>query len=280
MMEHEFELKEGIVKDLDFKIYNKISALRSSGISDLKTPYKYWFKYISGQVEDEEENKWQVLGTALHVLVMEPDKFFQQYAIYPEGCDRRTTEGKNLYVSFCALTMGKIILKHEDFEKVQAMANSMKSHPIYEAIFVKSQNRCIENSIFWQHNGIWIKSRPDFYNNEIIVDIKTTKEESRDDFVKAVTKYGYHRQAALQIDGLERITKRRYKYYINFVVEKKPPYLCYMTTYDDIAINQGRIEYNNASLIYAECVKNNEWPGYSGEITEINLPEWYIRQNQ
>lgn len=280
--EFKMEIKEGIIPKITNEFYQSIPALSASSISLLLlNAKKYWYKYKSGQYHDEEEKKSTTLGSALHTLVLEPDEFFKRYSIYPDGIDRRTKEGKSLYESFLLLSNGKTILKQKDFDEVQGMANSMKSHPLFETIFLKMPGTKIENSLIWKNeNDVWLKSRPDFYNKELVVDLKTTSAKSEEEFFRSIADYGYHRQAAMQLDGLSYLTNNQYQDHILFVVEKSPPYLCAMYQLDEKSIQKGREEYKQAANVYEEYVKNNYWPGYETNIIETSLPEWYFKKNK
>ena len=268
------DLSQGIYPNISNFDYHRLKGISSSGISVFKkSPKKYWYRYLSGQYI-ETEKRDLVAGQALHTLLLEPDSFFQRFIIGLEGVDGRTKEGKRVKEEFITLAGDKTIVSPKDFDIVQGMSNSMKAHPLFDRLFVNGK---IEHSLIWKQDDIFLKSRPDFYNDDFIVDVKTTREESPDDFSRSILSYGYHRQAAMQIDGLSLLTGRQYKHHILFVVEKEPPYLCYMVSLDEESINQGRIEYNNVARDYAKCVKENKWPAYSQKVETIRLPEWYLK---
>lgn len=266
----------GIYTDISIDEYHSLDGISNSGINVLRqSPKKYWYHYLSN-ARKKEDGKDKIIGSALHTLVLEPHTFFDRFSIYPEGIDRRTKAGKVAYANYQLLMEGKQELKIEEFDLVQAMGNAMKTHPMYDSIFCNEKDKGhIENTLIWEDNGVILRSRPDFYNSNLVVDIKTTRTTSQKDFKRSISDYGYHRQAYIALNGLTKLTGRDYSIFILFVVEKEPPHLTAMYVLDDKSINIGRIEVDNALAVYRECSTNNFWPGYSCVVENISVPDWY-----
>jgi PDDEXK-like uncharacterized protein DUF3799 len=122
-----------------------------------------------------------------------------------------------------------------------------------------------------------LRARPDIYNDKIIVDLKTT--DSIANFSKSIHNYGYHRQAAMQLDAL-MILDGKERTFAFFVVEKKAPYLTACFVLDDAAIEQGRREYYDAALTYHDCIKTGIWPGYEEKFQMISLPKYATKEEE
>lgn len=263
-------MEQGIYENFDIVAYHKSEGISSSGITLLlNSPAKYHYEYCSNLIKEKQDTKSLIIGQAVHTAILEPHLFASRFV--SADIDRRTKKGKDTYEYI--LSSGKQHLKIEEMELAKNMAQSAHSHPKFKTVF---ENGKVENSLFWKHeNGITLRSRPDFYNNFMVVDIKTTNDANPKVFQKSLVEYGYHRQAAMALDGLTKLTKKEYKFFTILAIEKDPPYLCCLYLLDQTVIEKGREEYNNAAEIYKNCLEKNEWPGYSQNIQDLYLPNWY-----
>ncbi|HEV2917578.1 MAG TPA: PD-(D/E)XK nuclease-like domain-containing protein [Candidatus Babeliales bacterium] len=272
------EIKHGIYKNIDIEEYHKSQGISSSGINlILKSPAKFYYQYLSGLAK-KEDTKATLYGSAIHLLALEPELFNKKYIVLPEGLDRRTKEGKALYES--ALLHAELnnqkLLKCEDFKEISSISYAIRKNKVF--IKLIESGGCIEDSLYWQDpNGSLLRARPDFYNDFIVVDIKTTESAAEEDFQRSIFNYNYHIQAAMQLDGLEALDGKK-RTFCHLVVEKEQPHLtaCYML--DQTAIDIGRAKYKEGSFLYKQCLELDDWPGYPETIQTISLPDWYLRK--
>lgn len=267
-------MKEGIFSNISNADYHRDIGISASGVTLMRdTPAKFYNRYLSLQ-QPQEPTKPIMLGQALHTAILEPREFDKRFAVLPEDIKRRAGKA---YEAFQIAMHDRYILNANEFDKVIAMANAVKQHPLYERIMRDAR---IEHSIYWINNGIQYKARPDLFNNEFVFDLKTTASADKEDFQKSIMTYGYHRQAAMCLDGLTKLTDRKYKQFIFFCVESEEPYLTAAYVMDDVALQIGRYEYEQAALKYHQCLTAGVWPGYSEDLQLISLPEWYVRTKQ
>lgn len=259
----------GIYPDVDIEVYHKEEGISSTGVSLLlDCPARYYHKYHVTQPEAKEQKEFSV-GRALHMYALEPDKFAMHFECMTEEVDLRTKQGRELYAETKAKAEGKHILRVEDTQKVVNMGNAIRKHPIWGKVGAGKA----EQSVYWDDPifGTRLRSRPDFFNDNVIVDIKTTESVKR--FSQSIYSYGYHRQGAMQIDALHAIYGND-RPFILLVVEKTDPYLTACFTLDDLYIGQGRRDYQDACLTYNECVQTGVWPGYDTDVQMIRMPKW------
>jgi hypothetical protein len=272
--------EEGIYSDLSNDDYHASPGISNSGIGlILKSPKKYWYKYLSGQYDKtlDDENKSFIAGKALHSLTLENKTFGDFYYTLPK-LDRRRTEDKLRYEECLKEANGKIILSKEDYDKTKAMMFNIMNHPLFTNYMRKSGN--IEHSIFWKDPelDVLLRSRPDYFNEDgIVIDIKTSKDASEEAFSRAINNYGYHRQGALACDGLTFKTGISFSTVILFVIETIPPYLVATYVINSESLEYGRRSYKKGAEIYKRCLEKNEWPGYSEQIIELSIPYWTIK---
>jgi hypothetical protein len=240
--------------------------------SGLKLINKSPLHYRSGLDQPKEETRAMLIGSAVHTATLEPHLFDQQYAIMPEGLDRRTKEGK---AAFADLEQsGKIILSHDDYRDVCRIAISVQDHET-ASLFLKDGHA--EVSIFTEIEGIPAKCRLDWLRPGVICDLKTTDDASPSGFARSCANYGYDMQAAWYLDCAEA-AGISIDAFVFIVVEKSAPYAVGLYELDAASLQVGRTKYQRALSLYRHCTDTGEWPGYSPEIISIQLPAWAMRE--
>ena len=273
----------GIYKDISNEDYHKSLGLSSSKMSLLLPPScPRNFRYHEDHVAHKETDAFN-LGTAVHTLCFEPLEFAKRFFCVQEIPKRNSTIGKVAYDGMIRQAGNRMVLDSEENYTVQSMARNVINHTVWKNLMKKinseGQAPCIENSLAWidDDHKVLLRSRPDFYTNDIIIDLKTTKDSSPGAFSRAVAEYGYHRQAALACAGLNKLTGRSYDNVILFVVDKNPPYFARCYVLNQSALQQGIVEYKKAAEIYAQCCKTSDWPSYPEIVEDLDIPNWAYR---
>lgn len=234
----------GIYKDLDIDAYHRGAGLSSSGINLLlKCPKRYWYQYLSGKYTRKETPDF-LFGSAVHTAVLEPH--IDLNALYPT-------------------------LKDEKRDAIKQIIEN-----VHELDITKAQlhDGHIEHSLFWNQGDVLCKTRPDFFNEKCVIEIKTTRSAEKYDFARSIYNYGYHVQAALQLDGIEAVTGIRPAYFVFICIEKKAPFVTAEYLLGESDIQEGRRLYQQGINIYRQCLAANRWHGYNDGLQEINLPTW------
>lgn len=291
------ERKEGIYANIPIEDYHKDIGISSSGISlILDAPKKYWAKYVDPmRIEDDEQTQSMILGSAVHCLALEP-KLFDKYFIVAPKVDKRTTAGKEIWANFLCYVQSKsgngsfkyfpeskiyleqskpTIIKVEIYDKAKKMAQSIRDNKAFMA-FTRYGGKVEHSLYFKDDDGVWLRSRPDFYNDEFILDIKTSRSAKEKDFQRSIENYGYHRQAALAIDSTDKLTEIKGRRFIILAIENKEPYLTKAYLMPKESIEIGRIEYKKGAKIYNNCMLSNVWNGYPDTISDLGVSDFYI----
>jgi len=214
-------------------------------------------------------------GRAFHLFVLEGlIEFGKGVAILPE-LNMRTNAGKEESGHFREINKGKAIITKDDYTAITEMDKAIKNHPFAAGLLAKGAR---EVSVFWDDpfSGLPCKARPDILpGRSVVVDLKKTRDASVTHFQRSILQFGYHRQAAFYLDGLEKATKEKYDVFAFIAVESTPPYRTEVYSLSPEFIEYGRNEYQFLINVETHCRADNHWPNYTAnEVTEIGLPRW------
>lgn len=273
----------GIYPNLSNEDYHKSEGLSNSKMSLLLPPScPANFRYHEDHVEHKDTDAFS-LGTAVHTMCFEPLEFSKRFFIVQEVPKRNSNLGKAAHEGMLKQAGNKIILDKEDHAIVQAMSRAVTGHQVWKNLMAKvnkdNSPTYIEHSLAWYDDeyNVLLRSRPDFYTHDLIIDLKTTKDSTLQAFSRSVAEYAYHRQAALACAGLKVLTGRDYTNVILFVIDKNPPHFARCYVLNQSALMQGVVEYKKAAQIYAECIQTHEWPRYPEIVEDLDIPNYAYR---
>jgi hypothetical protein len=256
--------------DLTNAEYHSSPAISKSGLDLIrKAPALYRWR----RDNPSEPTPAMRLGTLTHTVVLEPEAFAASATVRPEGIDRRTTAGKLAWAEFEIEAEGKEIITADEMIKLWQIQQAVRNHP--SAAKALAGNPTIEQSIFWDHDGIACRCRPDAVTaSGVIVDLKTTRDASPDGFAKSIAQYRYHVQAAYYSDGYEAAFGRQPKGFVFIAVETEPPYLVAVYVASEAMVLRGRADYLTDLETFRRCRDTDTWPGYATAPITIDLPKW------
>jgi exodeoxyribonuclease VIII len=230
-----------------------------------------------------EPAPWLELGRAIHVAVLEPERFAREYVGAPK-VNRSTTIGKGRWSDFVAANVGKRVLDADVYAVCRDASASVMAHSTARQII--EAPGLTEVSALWRdaETGLLCKSRPDRLTAlsgwSVVGDLKSGRDASSRAFEREIYKFGYAQQAAMYLDGCDALTPaedRRERKFIFIVVETEPPYCVAVYDLDPEAIALGRDEYRAHLAQYARCMKTGVWSGYDQGIGNISLPPWAFK---
>src|SRR5690606_5295883 len=167
-------MRNEIVKNMSNNEYHSIEGLSSTRLGTLlDCPARYYAEYLDPNKPKEKEKPHFSLGNAVHSLVLEPNKFFEDNYIAPK-LDKRTKFGKEEYPKHIAAAGHRNIIEADKYFEAKEMADSLIKRIPWLAPTLK--NAGIEHSFFWvdEDTGVQLKSRPDAYTEDFYIEIKTT----------------------------------------------------------------------------------------------------------
>lgn len=260
-------IKPGIYPGVTNADYHADDALGSTSLKTLatRTPAHYQHEKLHPKSSAAFD-----LGTAAHSLILEQD----ESGVVVIDADAKRGKVWTDPAS-AAEAEGKIALTSKEWAQVVAMRDTVMAHSFARGLFTGHR---AEESVFWEEDGLMLKCRPDAWQPGALIDLKTARSASPNEFGKTAHEYGYHQSAAHYIDGVKAATGEDLPFHF-VLVEKTEPYLVSVVELDVEAINIGRALNDRAKRIYRECIESNTWPGYpSAEL--ISLPMWAIYKSE
>ena len=206
------------------------------------------------------------LGSAVHCLTLEPDKFNERFFV-ADKIDKRSKAGKEA-------AAGKTALDTEQAAEAREMCLSLGSHPRIAEILALSGNIC-EQAFTVEWDGVKCRARPDLLisTGSLILEIKTARAASPEGFAGAVSDGCYDIQQAYYTDIL-LACGHRVDAYLYGVVESSPPYCTAVYSLAPDSVADGRVAYLSALSTLRACLATGRWPGYEERIQEVTLRAW------
>jgi len=221
---------------------------------------------------------------AAHLAVLEPERQADSIVLIEAG-DYRTTKAREARDT--ARAAGLVPLLPYQFDIVRAIAGSIRAHPIASEAFRGGE---AEVTLIWfdPETAVPCKARPDYLPAHVrwIVDLKTAASANPRSWRDQAYRLGYHARAAWYLDGAATVLGQAPEEYWFVIVEKEPPYLVSVVSFDNDALAWGRIANRKACERFAVSAAANDWPGYRepgqnhDRAFRIGLPPWALYQLQ
>jgi exodeoxyribonuclease VIII len=233
----------------------------------LQSPHHYWSRYINPQRPVVEPTAAMRLGSLVHCAVLEPDELLQRYGV----CGPRNTKAGKEQAERMAAD-GIEAVTNSDMVLALSMAASVREHPYAAALLADGK---AEQSFWWDDKATSqrCKCRPDWYQGNTIVDLKTCQDASPGAFARACATFGYHTQAAHYLNGT--FADR----FVFIAVEKTYPYAVGVYELDADAMAAGAEQCRIGLQTISDCRAINEWPGYTTTCDTIAMPKWALRND-
>ena len=250
--------------------------------------------------EKKEPTDAMIFGSAYHCYILEPSEFDKKYFVFDEQdiLDKLITEGAkspratNAYKEWNQAQLiraeGKIMIDMVTMDVIKKMKDRLFSHRytaqlLTNGVAEKSFYITIKTS---EDKEVKIIMRTDYLKMQkrAVIELKTTKDASKEGFPKECANFDYQIPAAMYKDFMEKISGDEIPWSFFFIAqETSAPYAFNIFEASGQFISVGRYEYELLMMLYLQCKENNKWPGYQVwcqnrfGINEINLPPWAIR---
>jgi hypothetical protein len=300
----------GVIRGESSDLYHAQDNVSASRLRVFKRrpggPALYFKRFIEKSLPHEESDALTE-GSALHTLVLEPNKFDAEYAILPEDAPDRPTKQMlkakkpspesqariDWWRSFAEQTKGKTILDAGVVARLRGMAGMVHAHSA--AAQLLSQG---EPEVSWRTRAGGLKHLPplqcrtDWINltgcelskgRPYVVDIKSTATLDVDafgNFHHSVEEHAYHVQAALYMAILTALGVTCYDFFF-VAVEKCAPFGVEVYKMPDRELEEGQRMCEKLLIDLDRCYARHEWPNTSPVVKDLKLPaRYWARRDQ
>lgn len=292
---------DGFYFGVDERLYREDPAV---AISDLKemalSPMHFWSKRF-GDYRPERTGA-QVVGTLVHLAVLEPDVFRSSVITVPDDAPKKPTaaqrgakkpsdatiEAIEWWDDWERKNAGATVVAKDELARIAAIANCVRSHP--DAASLLDGSRTETGMFLTRQFGdkfLRVKGKLDVdARGDVLADIKTVDRGYANpyDFGKSIRKWAYHQQAAHYIDTYNALLRKFHKdefeepalkkRWVFIVVEKEPPYAVATMELDPGDIDYGRELNDERFKRVAECMDRDEWPCMPTERQSVKMPRF------
>lgn len=271
------DLDDGIYPDLPMEDYLALPRLSASGAHTITSRCPATYRYGQDEPDDEKFSHDAAIGTAAHIMTLEPHKWDEKVQIldFKNYQTKAAKEARD-----AGLAEGKTPLLTKQVETVLGMHDALKRE--LGDIF---SHGVAERSLLWTAENfsasgarVKMRSRPDFTSADdaLMVDFKTTASAHPKSFRSRIIDNGHHMQAAGCVEAHGILTGKRAGY-LWVVQETKPPYLPAVYEAGQVWLSVGRDLLYEAADIYARCMAADQWPGYlTGKPEKLEPPSWML----
>jgi hypothetical protein len=281
--------------------YHATPAISASKLKVARRSLRYFKrKYIDCTLPPEPESEAKLLGSAVHALIEGRDAFLEQFAVAPEGIDRRTKDGKADWAAFLDMSAGKRVLKATLAKEAQEMADAINAHPAASALM-----QGVQREVSWRAevNGLLMQCRTDIYGENTVsvpfadgvrevgtrvVDIKKTASLCADEFSNFHRQFftlGYYRQAGFYSALLQMMVPPECRPASGWI-----PFFFVAVAEDTQEVFVGEPDADAMALGYEhatsdlravrDAFESDEWPGTPDTVQPLSLPAWMKKEVQ
>lgn len=250
-------IKPGIYHDMPSKQYFAVNGLSKSGMVDLiQSPHHYKVRRKIGK----EPTKSMIFGTAMHLAVLEPEKYQERIKEHALKTQKINSDGI-------------ISLHKESIAELDLIVSEVKRNAIASGLLNGCQK---EVSVFWNDElDFMCKARIDALNMNLhfVIDLKYCTDASYDAFSRQSANLKYHWQAYWYLKGLRQFYQDPFNF-IFICIEGAPTYSIATYLVTDQMLSKAEPKIDECRNIYASCLESDEWQGYPEQIQELYLPHW------
>lgn len=264
----------GVVYDLPDDVYHARPELSSTGarrILDSPARFRWEQEHRVGKRSFD-------IGHAVHAKVLgvgAPIIGYPDEHLTPSG--NPSTRAATRAWEDEQRAAGLTIVATADLARVDAMTEAVLAHAGARRILERPAVRA-EVSAFATdpETGVPLRARFDLLSDDDAADLKTTTgTASRHGFGRDAARHNYPVQEAHYLDTLAAATGERPPFRW-IVVEKHPPHLVAVHTFDDVTRIIGGELAATARRTYADCMASDEWPAYGDDVLTTAMPAWWL----
>ena len=292
-------LANGLHADIPAEEYHEIDRCSNSRLSLLEQSPAHAKEAMDNP---KPSTKSQRIGTAAHTAILEPH-LMEDVAAVAGQCSATTNSGSQCSYSGKVRRNGQwycgthdpgedeageaydgLVVSEDDHDDIQAMAEAVQEHEAASSLLdgaLKELTVLFDWERIDTETGEVVgelpcKARIDAFDagQGLLVDLKTTRDASKEEFRRTLWNYGYFRQLAFYRFALEYASKYEAQACLIIAVENEPPYGVAVYELSETTLRAGERQLEDLMKLYEKCWRTGEWPCYPEEVQGLELPSW------
>lgn len=213
-------------------------------------------------------------GSAAHSLLLEGDDRMVECAFD----DWRKKEARELRDQI--RLQGKLPMLSKHIPSIRKMVEIAKRALADSELGCTLEDFYAERTVIWNDRGVWKRARFDLQHKKrpLLLDYKSTSDADPFLFPGLLINNGYDVQAAHYSDAysVAHPSELQEPDFVFLVQERTEPFACSLVGVDPVLMDLGAQKMELATSIWKDCLKTNDWPGYSRRIAWASAPTWAL----
>ena len=268
--------KSEVIEDLPMDTYQADMAhVSNSGIKQVLISPDNFLAWVSerGEDDDDEEEDHFRFGRAVHMSILEPKLFESMYVVEPvfEGLTKdgkmstRSGEAQEKKKAwYQELPEGALVITEAEMDMLTMMIQQLVNHPQANELL---KNGKPEVTLLWTDpiTKIRCRARPDYISrdpngNIYVMDVKSTKARTKDEFKREIERLNYNMQLAFYSDGIKETFKQEPEAAAFIALSKVFPHHCFVYWQGEHMNYTGRNLYRHGLKALRRSIITNDWP--------------------
>ncbi len=172
--------------------------------------------------------------------------------------------------AFRADNAGKVILNPAEFARVRGVSDAIRRNKVAERLLF-SEGTVREQRIDWEWNGRKCRSTPDARSLRTLIELKSCRSSSPEQFRRDALRYAYPSQLAFYRRAIEQATGVRPREVYIIAVEQAAPYAVTPFQLTERALEAGDRLVKGWFEQLRVCEATGMWPEYTLGIEEFDV---------
>lgn len=246
----------------------------------MKEILKSRLDYLEFLKRKKEPTDAMKLGSAVHMMVLEPEKFKEKYLASPDFGDLRSPKNREKREEWVKrIPKDAEVLEQKEIDRIRYMVDSIVKNKYAREMF---QGSAFEQSAWFRDpmTGVKCKMKIDAIKPDasMIVDLKTTKYAGKHYFMDVVNREFYFAQLMFYAYGVSLINGKEPDIVSIVAVENQPPYDVVIIDFNEEYKHAGRKAVEAGLLRLQKSIETNEFPGKEPSPVSESPPLWLINK--
>lgn len=209
------------LSDKEYFAYKGLSKSQIKKWND-QNPMAFWNNCVFNPNRiDEGVTDALVNGRLAHTLLLEPQKFDEEYKIIPDGKGFSSRKTKAFQDAIANEKSGKDLVLQSEFDNWYKRIKTLLSYDLIKSIL---KGISIEKPVIWEEDGIVLKAKLDAVKNTpqgiVLIEYKTTSTIEKN--IRGIDVGGYTYDVGMQCKAIEALYGKTPKKMV-FIIQSSRP---------------------------------------------------------